>query len=190
MPACVGYELRVFVCMDVLLLSSRATHTRAHTHTRAWWCRQYLRLVWCSFPRRVGCVIPQASQVWQDFSAQLGGAGDVFQALLAKLHVGGKSNELYLLNSTIEATSSATLSVRGAASSLKKMSMTTTFELNDMETGKTLFADTVSGYATLGSVFSFYGQDKSESHARERLAVLLAQRVGRRLQLYFLEQNQ
>ena len=109
--------------------------------------------------------------------------------LRKKLHVGGKSNEAYLLTSKIETTSSATLSVRGATSSLKKMSMTTTFELNDVETGKILFADSVSGYATLGSVFSFYGQDKSESHARERLAILLAQRVGRRLQLYFLEQK-
>mgnify|MGYP001231896376 CR=1 FL=1 len=110
--------------------------------------------------------------------------------LRKKLHVGGKSNEAYLLNSTIKTTSSATLSVQGAASSLKKMSMTTTFELSDLETGKTLFSDTISGDATLGAVSSFYGQDKSESHARERLAILLAQRVGRRLQLYFLEQKQ
>ena len=110
--------------------------------------------------------------------------------LRKKLHMGGKSNESYLLNSTITITSSATSSVQGAASSLKKMSMTTTFELNDLETGKTLFADSISGDATLGAVSSFYGQEKSESHARERLAILLAQRVGHRLQLYFLEQKQ
>ena len=110
--------------------------------------------------------------------------------LRKKLHIGGKSSEAYLLNSTINATSSATLSVQGAASSLKKMTMTTTFELNDLETGKTLFSDSISGDATLGAVSSFYGQDKSESHARERLAILLAQRVGHRLQLYFLEQKQ
>ena len=109
--------------------------------------------------------------------------------LRKKLHIGGKSSETYLLRSTIETTSVATLSVQGAASSLKKMSMTTSFELSDMETGKTLFADNVSGDATLGSVSSFYGQDKSETHARERLAILLAQRVGRRLQLYFLGQK-
>ena len=109
--------------------------------------------------------------------------------LRKKLHIGGKSSEAYLLNSTITTTSSATLSVQGAASSLKKMSMTTTFNLIDLETGKTLFADSISGDLTLGTVSSFYGQDKSESHARERLAILLAQRVGRRLQLYFLEQN-
>ena len=110
--------------------------------------------------------------------------------LRKKLHVGGKSNEAYLLNSNIQTTSLSTLSVQGAASSLKKMSMTTTFRLIEMETGKALFSDSVSGDATLGSVSSFYGQDKAESHARERLAILLAQRVGRSLQLYFLKQKQ
>ena len=110
--------------------------------------------------------------------------------LRKKLHIGGKVSEAYLLNSTIKTTSSATLSVQGAASSLKKMSMTTTFQLSNLETGKTLFADSISGDATLGAVSSFYGQEKSESHARERLAILLAQRVGHRLQLYFLEQKQ
>ncbi len=110
--------------------------------------------------------------------------------LRKKLHIGGKSSGAYLLNSEIKTASLATISVQGAASSLKKMSMTTTFELNDVETGETLYADTVSGDATLGSVSSLYGQEESESHARERLAILLAQRVGRRLQLYFLEQSQ
>ena len=110
--------------------------------------------------------------------------------LRKKLHIGGKSSEAYLLNSKLETTSSAALSVQEAASSLKKMSMTITFNLNDVETGKTLFTDSVSGDATLGAVSSFYGQEKSESHARERLAILLAQRVGRRLQLYFLEHKQ
>ena len=110
--------------------------------------------------------------------------------LRKKLHIGGKTTEAYSLISKIQTTSSATLSVQGAASSLKKMSMTTTFELNDLETGETLFTDSISGDATLGAVSSFYGQDKSESHARERLAILLAQRVGHRLQIYFLEQSQ
>ena len=110
--------------------------------------------------------------------------------LRKKLYIGGKSSEAYLLNSTIDTTTSATLSVQGTASSLKKMSMTTNFKLNDLQTGKTLFADSVSGDATLGAVSSFYGQDKSESHARERLAIMLAQRVRHRLQLYFLEQTQ
>ena len=59
--------------------------------------------------------------------------------LRKKLHIGGKTSEVYFLNSTITTTSPATLSVQGAASSLKKMSMTITFELNDVDTGQTLF---------------------------------------------------
>ena len=110
--------------------------------------------------------------------------------LRKKLHVGGKLNEAYRLISTIQTTSLSTLSVQGTASSLKKMSMTATFKLINVETGEALFSDTVSGDATLGSVSSFYGQDEAKSHARERLAILLAQRVGRRLQLYFLKQKQ
>ena len=117
--------------------------------------------------------------------------GQIFtRELRKKLHIGGKLSETYTLTSTIKTTSSSTLSVQGAASSLKKMSMTTNFKLHDLETGKNLFADSVSGDATLGAVSSFYGQEKSETHARERLAILLAQRVVRRLQLYFLEQKQ
>ena len=117
--------------------------------------------------------------------------GQIFtRELQKKLHVGGKLSESYLLNSTIDTASSSTLSVQGATSYLKKMSMTATFQLNDLDTGKILFADTVSGDATLGAVSSFYGQDTSENHARERLAILLAQRVVRRLQLYFLGQKQ
>ena len=106
------------------------------------------------------------------------------------LHIGGKSSEKYELKSIINATSSSTLSVQGAASSLKKMSMTASFQLNDLKTGKTLFTHVVVGDATLGAITSFYGQDRSEAHARERLAILLAQRVVRRLQLYFLKRSE
>jgi len=117
--------------------------------------------------------------------------GQIFtRELRKKLHIGGKLSETYLLSSKIKTASSSTLTVQGASSNLKKMSMTTTFQLNDLATGKTLFTDTVSGDATLGAVSSFYGQDTSETHARERLAILLAQRVVRRLQLYFLGQTQ
>ena len=113
--------------------------------------------------------------------------GQIFtRELRKKLHIGGKLSGAYLLKSNISTSSSATLSVQGASSSLKKMSMTTTFQLKDLGTREILFTDTVSGNATLGAVSSFYGQDTSEIHARERLAILLAQRVVRKLQLYFL----
>ena len=117
--------------------------------------------------------------------------GQLFGRELRKLlHIGGKSSDAYELTTTIETASSSTLSVQGAASSLKKMSMSASFQLNDLKTGKPLFAGVVTGDATLGAVTSFYGQDKSELHARERLSILLAQRVVRRLQLYFLRQSQ
>ena len=106
------------------------------------------------------------------------------------LHIGGKGVENYSLISSISVSASSTLSVQGASSTLKKMSMTTSFNLRDLTTGESMIADSITADATLGAVKSLYGQDKSETHARERLAILLAQRVVRRLQLYFLNQDQ
>ena len=106
------------------------------------------------------------------------------------LHIGGEGVENYNLISSISVSASSTLSVQGASSTLKKMAMTASFELRSLTTDKTLIADSITADATLGAVTSLYGQDKSETHARERLAILLAQRVVRRLQLYFLNQSQ
>ena len=64
------------------------------------------------------------------------------------------------------------------------------FELLNLTNDETLIVDSITADATLGAVTSLYGQDKSETHARKRLAILLAQRVVRRLQLYFLNQSQ
>lgn len=115
--------------------------------------------------------------------------GQLYARELRKnLHIGGKSDGAYELTSTIITSSAETLSVQGAGSNLKKMSMTASFLLTDLNTGKTLFENDVVGDATIGAVTSLYGQDKSESHARDRLAILLAQRVVRHLQFYFLEQ--
>ena len=116
--------------------------------------------------------------------------GQLYGRELRKLlHIGGKLSESYELTSLINTSSSSTLSVQGTSSTLKKMSMTVSFLLTDLNTGETLIEDEVIGDATLGTVTSLYGQDKSESHARERLAILMAQRVVRRLQLYFLDQK-
>ena len=68
--------------------------------------------------------------------------------------------------------------------------MTARFDLRDLTSGESLIADSITADATLGAVASLYGNDKSETHARQRLAILLAQRVVRRLQLYFLNQSQ
>jgi hypothetical protein len=119
-----------------------------------------------------------------------GREGQLYSRELRKLlHIGGRGVENYNLISLILVSASSTLSVQGASSTLKKMTMTVTFELRDFTSGETLIADSITANATLGTVTSFYGQDKSETHARERLAILLAQRVVRRLQLYFLNQS-
>ena len=120
-----------------------------------------------------------------------GREGQLYDRELRKLlHIGGKAVENYELISSISFSSSSTLSVQGASSTLKKMTMSASFKLRKLTNGETLIADGITADATLGAVTSFYGQDKSETHARERLAILLAQRVVRRLQLYFLNQNQ
>ena len=120
-----------------------------------------------------------------------GREGQLYGSELRKLlHIDGKGVENYNLVSSIAVSTSSTLSVQGASSTLKKMNMTASFDLLDLTTGKSLIADSITADATLGAVTSLYGQDKSETHARERLAILLAQRVVRRLQLYFLNQRQ
>ena len=120
-----------------------------------------------------------------------GREGQLYSRELRKLlHIGGKAVENYNLISSISVGGSSTLSVQGASSTLKKMSMTASFKLRNITTGETLIADNITADATLGAVTSLYGQDKSETHARERLAILLAQRVVRRLQLHFLNQSQ
>ena len=120
-----------------------------------------------------------------------GREGQLYGRELRKLlHIGGKGVENYDLISSISVSASSTLSVQGASSTLKKVSMTANFDLRDLTTGESLIADSMTADATLGAVTSLYGQDKSETHARERLAILLAQRVVRRLQLYFLNQSQ
>ena len=119
-----------------------------------------------------------------------GREGQLYGYELRKLlHIDGKAVENYNLISTITTNASSTLSVQGASSTLKKMTMTASFKLLNLTNGETLIADSITADATLGAVTSLYGQDKSETHARERLAILLAQRVVRRLQLYFLNQS-
>ena len=120
-----------------------------------------------------------------------GREGQLYRRELQKLlYIGGQLPENYELTSSISVSASSTLSVQGASSTLKKMSMKTSFELRSLTNGKIILADNITADATLGTVTSLYGQNKSEIHARERLAILLAKRVFRRLQLYFLDQSQ
>ena len=106
------------------------------------------------------------------------------------LNISSKTVENYELISSISTSTSTTLSVQGTSSTLKKMRMSAGFKLRSLVTSETLITDSITAEVTIGAVASLYGQDKSEIHARERLAILLAQRVVRRLQLYFLNQSQ
>lgn len=120
-----------------------------------------------------------------------GREGQLYSRELRKLlHIGGKAVENYELISSLSFSASSALSVQGAGSTLKKMTMSASFELRNLTNDETLIVDRITADATLGAVTSLYGQDKSETHARKRLAILLAQRVLQRLQLYFLNRSQ
>jgi len=104
------------------------------------------------------------------------------------LYIDRPTTARYQLSSSISYSATSTLSVKGASSTLKKASMSANFTLVQLDTGKTVYSDSVTGEATVGAVTSLYGQDRSETNARERLAVLLAKKTVRQLQLYFLNE--
>ena len=117
-----------------------------------------------------------------------GRAGQLYNRELRRaLYVNGEASTAYNLTSTISVSSNSTLSVRGATSTFKKMTMTAVFTLKKQNGGEVLLSDQVTADATLGTVSSLFGQDQSKAHARDRMAKLLAQRVVQRLQLYFLK---
>ena len=117
-----------------------------------------------------------------------GRAGQLYsRALRQALYVYGQAKPAYDLKSSISISSSSTLSVRGVTSTFRKMTMIASFELTKQGRGDVLLRDKVTADATLGTVSSLFGQDRSELHARDRMANLLAQRVSQRVQLYFLE---
>ena len=117
-----------------------------------------------------------------------GRAGQLYsRALRQALYVYGQASPAYDLTSSISVSSSSTLSVRGATSTYKKMSMVANFTLTKQGDDDVLLRDTVTTDTTFGTVSSLFGQDQSELHARDRMATLLAQRVTQRVQLYFLE---
>ena len=104
------------------------------------------------------------------------------------LYIDGPAAAQYRLSSSVSYDATSTLSVKGTRSTLKKARMSANFTMTQLDTGKTVYKDSVTGEATIGAVTSLYGQDQSETNARERLAVLLAKKSVRQLQLYFLNQ--
>ena len=90
------------------------------------------------------------------------------------------------LSSKLSQSSRRVVSVQGAGSNLKKMTMTAKVKLVDRATGEVVLTDSVSSTATVGAVSSYFAQTRSDRHGSERLAMLLADRVAARVQLFFL----
>ena len=85
-----------------------------------------------------------------------GREGQLYRRELQKLlYIGGQLPENYELTSSISISAPSGLSVQGAISTLKKMSMTTSFALRRLADGKTLLADSVTADATLGTEHRF-----------------------------------
>ena len=117
-----------------------------------------------------------------------GRAGQLYSRELRRaLYLYGQAVPAYEITSSISVSSSSTLSVRGVSSTYKKMTIVANFELTKQGSADVLLQDTVTADSTLGTVSSLFGQDQSELHARDRMAILIAQRVAQRIQLYFLE---
>ena len=91
----------------------------------------------------------------------------------------------YSLDYTLTSASRSTLSVAGSSSTLVDNNMTSSYELTEIETGVLLTSGKVIVSATSGTITSFYGRDVSGQFANERLAILVAERLYQKLQLYF-----
>ena len=96
---------------------------------------------------------------------------------------------IYTLNYSLDVSNTQTLSVTQNSSNLKSTSVTVKFELNHTQTGQLIHRGKIRSEATSGAVSGLYAQEQSEKFARERLTVLLAQRVYQNLYLYFLENH-
>ena len=101
----------------------------------------------------------------------------------------GKStkNRAYKLNYSLKVSNTQTLSISQNSSNLEYTDVTVSFNVVDNNSGEVIHKGKISSEATSGAVASLYGQAQSSKFARERLAVLLAQRVYQNLYLYFLE---
>ena len=101
----------------------------------------------------------------------------------------GKStkNRAYKLNYSLKVSNTQTLSISQNSSNLEYTDVTVSFNVIDNNSGEVIHKGKISSEATSGAVASLYGQAQSSKFARERLAVLLAQRVYQNLYLYFLE---
>ena len=134
--------------------------------------------------------------------ASLGAALEARDVAVNVVETGGREGQLYSrqlrkrlsdqqisathdLSTSLSVSSSTTLSVRGSSSNLKKMTMSASITLTDRANGDVILSDTLSANATLGTVSSYFSQIRSDRHGKERLAMLLADRVANRIHLHF-----
>jgi hypothetical protein len=162
-----------------------------------WWHK--LKFMYCMVLLLAvfGCSTVDIGQIDETISAEVssvsvvetsGRVGQLYsRALRQAFYLSGQGVAAYELKSSISVSSSSTLSVRGISSTFRKMTVIAKFELKKQGSGEVLLQDTVTADATLGTVSSLFGQDQSELHARDRMAILIAQRVAQRIQLYFLK---
>jgi len=123
-------------------------------------------------------------------------------AVISVVEMGGRNGQLYSrqlrsrlkhdsasathsVSTKLDISSSSTMFVRGSASDLKKKTMTASIVLIELATGDVVLSDSLSANATLGTVSAQFAQTRSDRHADERLAILLADRVATRLHLFF-----
>ena len=97
------------------------------------------------------------------------------------------NNKAYKLDYSLKVSNTQTLTVSQNSSNLEYTDVTIIFKVIDNNNGEVMHKGKISSEATSGAVASLYGQTQSSRFARERLAVLLAQRVYQNLYLYFLE---
>ena len=96
-------------------------------------------------------------------------------------------NKAYKLDYSLKVSNTQTLTISQNSSNLEYTDVTIVFKVIDNNSGEIIHKGKISSEATSGAVASLYGQSQSSKFARERLAVLLAQRVYQNLYLYFLE---
>ena len=134
--------------------------------------------------------------------ASLGAALEKRDVAINVISAGGREGQLYNrqlrkrlsdqqiaathdLSTSLSVSSSSTLSVQGSSSDLKKMTISASITLVDRSSGEVVLSDTLSANATLGTVSSYFSQIRSDRHGKERLAMLLADRVANRIHLHF-----
>ena len=97
------------------------------------------------------------------------------------------NNNAYKLDYSLKVSNTQTLTISQNSSNLEYTDVTIIFKVIDNNSGEIIHKGKISSEATSGAIASLYGQAQSSKFARERLAILLAQRVYQNLYLYFLE---